>query len=96
MVARLDARLKVATTRGNQNKTLNTTPFTNKSNRHSLDVDKLSLSQLVPKKKPATLEPLPFEIDSKDVKYSGKRHSELRVPGGPKSEVAYRFKDGAS
>ena len=65
MVARLDDKLKAVSTRAKNNKTLVVGGGDTRGSRAfraSHDFGQGTSSELIPKRKPATLEPLPFEI----------------------------------
>ena len=99
MVARLDDKLKAVSTRAKNNKTLvgGGTLKHSRGFRGSHDFAQGTSSELIPKRKPATLEPLPFEIQNKEVAYRGKRNSVAGSQTGKNvSDTQSRFRDNVS
>ena len=64
LVTRLDDRLKAASTRARNNKTLVNDARADRALRKSQNLQDVPVSELIPKRKPTTLEPLPFELNN--------------------------------
>ena len=76
LIARLDQRLKAASTRPKQTSAqFGNAPKFSTPNRQSFEADGKPISELISKRKPTTLEPLPFDIQNNEVKYQRKRNS---------------------